>query len=94
MDKQRSEYYYADAGFNRFFSRSIADNDSSIQTLSQRSRMATQQVRSINFDQQNVGGNMSGVMNIDKIELNGQEGNISIRDDRNEVRAFMGASSE
>ena len=85
MDKQ---YDYQQAGFSRFFRRSI---DSGVApSLSAMSRTATQQTRNINFDQQQVTGNMSGVMRVGTINIDGQRSHITISDD-NTIRAVFGA---
>lgn len=94
MDRNREQYFYGDAGFSRFFRRSIDNPRQQVNNLADFARLATGNTREINFDQQQVSGNMSGTMTLDKIELNGQVGYMAISDDRGEVRAYMGVPSE
>ncbi len=88
MDRHgKQDYNYGDAGFSRFFRRSIDNPAVPVANLSEYARTATQQAREINFTQSAVSGAMAGVTQIGtKISLDGIEGRISLFDDAgNEV---------
>lgn len=77
--KTNNRYTYTDAGYSRFYRRSIDSPASSVASLRDLARTAQTQSRAINFDSVPLSGNMSGVMKIgDTIKLDGDKGRISI----------------
>lgn len=86
----RDDYTYQHSGFSRFFRRAIDNPANPVNSLKDLARGASQQHREINYDQQNVSGNMSGVMRVGTINIDGQKSHITISDD-NTIRAVFGA---
>lgn len=91
MDKNRTQYFYGDAGFSKFFRRSIDNPSTTVSTLSEYARTATGQVRNINFDQQQVTGNIGDVVTIGDISIDGTAPNITMSKD-GVMRAVFGAN--
>lgn len=76
-------YTYADAGFNGFLHRSIDTLPAG--NLRDVALRATQMPRTINFDQQQVGGALGNVIKVGSITIDGTNGRISVYDGTNEV---------
>jgi len=89
----RSQYFYGDAGFSKFLVRSIGNPGQPARTLTEYARTATQQTRNVNFDQQQITGNMSGAIDIGGIRIDGTAPNITMSKD-DVVRAIFGAAPD
>lgn len=88
-------YTYKDAGFSAFYRRSIGNPERAVTSLKDYARTATQQTRTINFDQQPVSGNLSGVTKVgENIKLDGTRGRISVYDEGDEVVALGDISTD
>lgn len=78
-------YTYQDAGFNRFFKRSIGSSPDTVNLQS-----VSGPNRQLNFDDVQVSGSIGDVLRLGKINLDGKKGNLSFYDDRDEAVATMG----
>lgn len=79
--ENKEPYTYKDAGFSTFYRRSINNPERAVTSLKDYSRTATQQVREINFEQNQMSGQLADVVNVgDGIRLDGSMGRISIFD--------------
>jgi len=77
-----SSYTYRDAGFNRFFRRSISSNPDAV-NLKSVMRGASQQ---LNFDNTQISGSLGEVLKVGRITIDGKQGRQSIFDERsNEI---------
>jgi len=77
-----SGYTYRDAGFNRFFRRSIGSNPDAV-NLKSVMRGASQQ---LNFDNAQISGSLGDVLKVGRITIDGKQGRQSIFDERsNEI---------
>ena len=81
-DDRNKPYTYKDAGFNRFFRRSIGSNSDTVNLRS----IPSGGGRQLNFDDMQVSGSLGDTLRIGRIPLDGKLGRISILDERdNEV---------
>lgn len=80
------QYTYRNAGFNRFFRRSISSNPDT-KTLK---NAVSSGNRDLKFDDMQVSGFMGDTMRIGKINLDGKVGNLKFHDDRGEAHAILG----
>lgn len=81
-DDRNKRYTYKDAGFNRFFRRSIGSSSDTVNLKS----IPGGAGRQLNFDDMQVSGSLGDTLRIGRIPLDGKLGRISILDERdNEV---------
>lgn len=74
-------YTYVNAGFSRFYRRSIDNPRTPVDSLKDYGRTAQQNTTAINFDNAPVSGQLANVTKVgDKITLDGTNGRISIFD--------------
>lgn len=74
------EYTYRDAGFNRFFHRSLNSN---AQATSLRSSGSGSSSNQLNFDNMQVSGSLGDTLKVGLITLDGKIGRQSVRDKMN-----------
>ena len=81
--KDDHRYTYRDAGFNRFFQRSIA-SDPQTDVLS--SRNNGNRKKEMAFDREQTSGQLGDSIQVGNIKIDGKAGRISVYDEnRNEV---------
>lgn len=81
-DNKNGPYTYRDAGFNRFFRRSLGSDPNTVTLKS----IPGGGGRQLKFDDLQVSGSLGDTLRIGRIPLDGKLGRISILDERdNEV---------
>lgn len=75
----KNQHTYREAGFNRFFRRSLNSNPNAVNLKG----TATGSTRQLNFDEQQVSGSLGDILRIGRIILDGKLGRQSINDERN-----------
>ena len=79
MSQESSQdYSYRDAGFNRFFRRTLNSNSGAINLKSVSTGAGSNQ---LNFDNAQVSGSLGDLLQIGRISLDGKIGRQSIRDE-------------
>lgn len=86
MSADQKKLSYEDAGYNRFFRRTIASNPTET-TLSNVGKNRSFQNQELKFDQRQTSGSLGDIVRVgESIELNGPAERISLRDkERQEV---------
>ena len=80
MNDAAKDYTYRDAGFNRFFRRSINSNSGAVNLKSAGTGGGTNQ---LNFDNVQVSGSLGDTLKIGRITLDGKIGRQSVFDELN-----------
>lgn len=89
MQDEFNPHTYRDAGYNRFFSRSI----NSLMDVSSLSRISNQgggNNRTLNFDQLQVSGGLGDTLRIGRIFINGAKGQIQLHSESGEEVLRLG----
>lgn len=82
-----SPYTYLDAGFNRFFSRSIASNPANSTLLSMSNNSSRNM---LNFDQLQTGGSLGDKIQVGGITIDGTNRRIVIKGTDNVDMGWIG----
>lgn len=77
--KDDNKHTYREAGFNRFFKRSISSNPDAVNLKS----VGGSGSRQLNFDDMQVSGSLGDTLRVGRIHLDGKLGRESIFDERN-----------
>lgn len=80
-------YTYLDAGFNRFFQRSI-DSNPSTGNLTQQSNLAGS--KSINFDMYSTSGSLGDKIQVGGVVIDGTNRRIVIKDESGQEVGWIG----
>ena len=78
MASTTKPYSYQEAGFNRFFRRTLGSNS---QAVSLRSSSSATSSNQLNFDELQVSGSLGDILKIGLITLNGKLGRQSVHDE-------------
>ena len=78
MASTAKPYSYQEAGFNRFFRRTLGSN---AQAVSLRSSSSATSSNQLNFDELQVSGSLGDTLKIGLITLNGKLGRQSVYDE-------------
>ena len=80
MASTAKPFTYQDAGFNRFFRRTLTSNP---QAASLRSSGGAVSSNQLNFDELQVSGSLGDILKVGRIALDGKIGRLSVADELN-----------
>lgn len=89
---KEDNYTYLDAGFNRFFRRSIASNPEAM-TLRNSAMGGGSGNRELAFDRLAVSGQLGDILKIGNVYMDGRKGQITVSDGER-VRVLIGFDPE